>query len=54
MTDEERERLERLERKVDQVLSFTQELRGLLGVYLNHGPGGKLLGALVRARGGRT
>ncbi len=54
MTQEERDRLERLEHKVDQVLAFTNELRGLLGAYVQHGGvGGKLLGALVRVRAGR-
>lgn len=51
MDPETRERLERLEAKVDQVVTFTGRLEGLLSAWMTGGRG-KLLAALVKARGG--
>lgn len=50
MTTEER--LDAIERKLDQILHFTSRLEALLGVYLSGGRG-KLLATLIRAGGGQ-
>lgn len=51
MDQETRERLERLEGKLDKVIAFTERAERLLAAFTSGGKG-KLLSVLAAARGG--